>query len=280
MEHAAKASDLQTSALFSYPIKSLVYAGALKFVITNKEKHSGQFTPLDSKFSETNDTDKYPPLFVILVKGADPTSIECHVFVVEKKRLVKQLLKSCRKAFDMNSQSISEFTETHGGIPAAFSMDDETPVKVTDRQGIRVPDANGFFYALESTPVDLWQLFETSDNDNDCSSIEPYSAANSNVQWKASKNDLIDKAKRSDFDIKELLQRDELSEENFSVDPPTILIRQQPDPPPIIFEKYIRKKQPQIIIKEIYVIEPACPPIKYVNKYEGTFKMPEKYIMY
>lgn len=51
---------------------------------------------------------------------------------------------------------------------------------------------------------------------------------------------------------------------------PPIIIRQEKTPSPIIVEKYVKKKAPQVIIKEIHVQEPAPPPIKVVEKMDGT----------
>ena len=53
-------------------------------------------------------------------------------------------------------------------------------------------------------------------------------------------------------------------------DIPPIIIRQEKTPSPIIVEKYVKKKSPQVIIKEIHVQEPAPPPIKVVEKMEGS----------
>lgn len=51
---------------------------------------------------------------------------------------------------------------------------------------------------------------------------------------------------------------------------PPIIIRQEKTPSPIIVEKYVKKKSPQVIIKEIHVQEPAPPPIKVVEKMDGS----------
>ena len=165
----------------------------------------------------------------------------------------------------------------HGSIPLALDMHNDSPKKISPNI-IKVYDQSGYFYALKFSPIELWQLFESPDN----MGLEKIDPETGNVKWLTSKGDLVDSSKKTDFEIevKDLVNKDELLEENFLADAPKILVRQREDPPPIIFEKYIRKKQPQVIIKEIYVIEPANPPIKYVQKLEGQFKMPQNYLMF
>ena len=285
MEHSSAKNDSSTSALFFYPIKSLVYAGALKFgLIENEDPRSGKFMPLDSKVADTNQNAKYPPLFVVLVKGFDPkmnsSIVECHVFVVSSKKTSKLLLKGCKKAFEVDNPNVNEFLEKFGNIPLAYDMDKGSPKQVSANI-VKVYDQSGYYYALKYSPIELWQLFESPDQmNNQMTNFDPNNTEN--VKWLTSKNDLVDSTKKSDYElgVKELLERDELMEENFLVEPPKILVRKRTEPQPIIIEKYITKKQPQVIIKEIYVIEPALPPIKYVQKLEGVFTMPKNYLPY
>lgn len=53
-----------------------------------------------------------------------------------------------------------------------------------------------------------------------------------------------------------------------------IIIRQEKTPSPIIVEKYIKKRAPQVIIKEIHVHEPAPPPVKIIQTMENKFGNP------
>jgi hypothetical protein len=69
------------------------------------------------------------------------------------------------------------------------------------------------------------------------------------------------------YDIHELIYSNHYDEDDFKRrEYPPIIIRQEKTPSPIIVEKYIKKKSPQVIIKEIHVHEPAPPPIKVVEK--------------
>jgi hypothetical protein len=284
MEHSSTKNDSSTSALFFYPIKSLVYAGALKFgLIDTEDPRSGKFMPLDSKVADTNQNGKYPPLFVVLVKGYDPKMnfaiVECHVFVVNSKKTSKIFLKGCKKAFEVENPDVDEFLKEFGSIPLTYDMDKGSP-RLVNANIVKSYDQNGYFYSLKYSPIELWQLFESPDQMSN--QMQPFDPNNTeNVKWLTSKNDLVDSTKKSDyeFNVKELLERDELMEENFLAEP-QILVRKRSEPQPIIIEKYITKKQPQVIIKEIYVIEPARPPIKYVQKLEGVFKMPNNYLPY
>jgi hypothetical protein len=286
MEHSSTKNDSSTSALFFYPIKSLVYAGALKFgLFENGDPRSGKFMPLDSNVADTNQNAKYPPLFVVLVKGFDikmnSQIVECHVFVVSSKKTSKFLLKGCKKAFEVeNNLNGQEFLEKFGSIPLAYDMDKGSPKQVNNNI-VKVYDQNGYYYALKYSAIDVWQLFESPDQMT--GQMETFDPNNTeSVKWLTSKNDLVDSTKKTDYelDVKELLERDELMEENFLAEPPKILVRKRNEPQPVIIEKYITKKQPQVIIKEIYVIEPARPPIKYVQKLEGVFNMPNNYLPY
>ena len=96
MEHSSTKNDSSTSALFFYPIKSLVSAGALKFgLIDSEDPRSGKFMPLDSKVADTNQNGKYPPLFVVLVKGYDP-KMNCAIvsrFCCQFKKNIQNVLE-------------------------------------------------------------------------------------------------------------------------------------------------------------------------------------------
>lgn len=56
-----------------------------------------------------------------------------------------------------------------------------------------------------------------------------------------------------------------------------LYIRHEKTPSPIIVEQYVKKKAPQVIIKEIHVQEPAPPPIKVIQKMPNyLFEQKEK----
>lgn len=73
MEHSSIKNAMSISALFFYPIKSLVYCGALRFVeqeqTIGNAKKSWMFVPLDTPTAQTERNIKYPPLFVAFVRG-------------------------------------------------------------------------------------------------------------------------------------------------------------------------------------------------------------------
>lgn len=73
MEHASTRNSSSISALFFYPIKSLVYCGALRFVeqepAIGNSKKNWMFVPLDTPTAQTANNVKYPPLFVAFVRG-------------------------------------------------------------------------------------------------------------------------------------------------------------------------------------------------------------------
>lgn len=73
MEHTSMRSPTAISALFFYPIKSLVYCGALRFVkqsnVSEEGKRPWKFVPLDSELAQMDKNIKNPPLFIAFVRG-------------------------------------------------------------------------------------------------------------------------------------------------------------------------------------------------------------------
>lgn len=79
MEHSSLRGPTAISALFFYPIKSLVYCGALRFVkqptqqnnndAAPKPTKSWKFVPLDSETAQMDKNLRNPPLFVAFVRG-------------------------------------------------------------------------------------------------------------------------------------------------------------------------------------------------------------------
>lgn len=343
MEHSSSKNTTSLSALFFYPIKSLVYCGALRYVrhLTSSvpsNHNSWKFVPLDSDVAQMDKNLKNPPLFVAFVKGIDPNTkkqiIECHVFVVGMVKTAMNLVESCQKAFGAAKLSVNEFYKKFGNVPVVYCMKDDLKNTSDGRLVVKSFDINGYFYATDKTPIDLWQLFEEtaaaepapslidsittnkfSDNDQIYSDImpkdsrihspnarkkksvidpyertenlvkvekrfDPNTGQNIYVRYLADKssnnldnNDVYYRSKsaapnRKSYDVHELIYSNEYDDEDDfkKREYPPIIIRQEKTPSPIIVEKYIKKKAPQVIIKEIHVQEPAPPPIKVVEK--------------
>ena len=300
MEHSSKNSSPK-SALFYYPIKSLVYCGALRYVTSqNLDKKTSKFVPLDTDIAQASHNANNPPLFVILVKGIDPNSknqiIECHVLVVGLKKTSMKLVEGCQKAYGMSKESLNEFYKKYGNVPVVYCMKNDLSNKSDKRVVVKSFDLNGYYYATESTPIDLWQLFESANslpvsmpanannfnevlddkytNNDAYAEISPRADKKGGYYSKWSKEKSKTSSKhRPEYEVKDMLYNDEIyNEENSGSEQPPIIVRQEKTPSPIIFEKYIKKKQPQVIIKEIYVTEPAPPPIKYVQNMPGQIQ--------
>lgn len=284
MEHSSS-KEASVNALFYYPIKCLVYCGALRFVTNKEHDKAHKFVPLDSNTADSQHNLKNPPLFVVLLKGVDSRTkesiIECSVFVVGMKKTAMRLVECCQEAFSAKTMSIYDFFLRYGNIPVVYCAKNELNSNTNNSNRQQQPDARisvkqfdstGYYYATESTPIDLWQLFESSSSNNNNHSNFNNSTSNpsSNVKWLTDKNELLNYNKTSNYDVRGLLYNDELagiedqSQHQQQQQPPP-LIRQERTPSPIIFEKYIKKKQPQVIIKEIYVTEQAPPPMKIIE---------------
>lgn len=69
MEHSSLRGPTAVSALFFYPIKSLIYCGALRFVTLNDDSQPWAFVPIDSHLAHLDKNSKNPTLFVTLVRG-------------------------------------------------------------------------------------------------------------------------------------------------------------------------------------------------------------------
>ena len=122
MEHSSSKDSSTISALFYYPIKCLVYCGALRYV-TNKDpldKKTSKFVPLDSEMAEKSHNLQNPPLFVVFLKGIDSTTktpiIECSLFVVGMKKTAMKLVECCQEAFSSTNVSIYDFYKRYGNI--------------------------------------------------------------------------------------------------------------------------------------------------------------------
>ncbi len=119
MEHSSSKDVSEISGLFYYPIKSLVYCGALRLAYLNvANARASKFVPLDSDLAQLEENVKNPPLFVIFLKAVDSNTkkeiIECHVFVVGLKKTSMKLIESCQKGFGLSKLSVSQFYKKYG----------------------------------------------------------------------------------------------------------------------------------------------------------------------
>jgi hypothetical protein len=367
MEHSSPNDSSSISSLFFYPMQSLVYCGALRFVsIKQMDPLSGQpqstvrFVPLDSEYAQMSENIKNPPLFVVFLKGIDPNDnnqiIECHVFVMGLRKTAMKLVESCQQAFGMSKTTVNEFYKKYGNVPVVYCMrDDEASggKGSNKRVVVKIFDLNGYFYAIDKTPIDWWQLFETNSaadaaataaavaakskiydssiplqmntlaynnvsldenkhakqvdleglyssvgsplhhtlNPNNINinnkslsgsstafidpyektdnlvsvekRVDPVTGQNIYVRWLADKSP--PKQTPIGYDMMQNLydEQQRSSNEQLLGTPgaeklvPPILLRQEKTPSPIIVEKYIKTKSPQVIIKEIHVHEPV-----------------------
>ncbi len=236
-----------------------------------------------------------------------------------------------------------------GNVPVVYCLKNQLANKNDKRVVVKTHDPDGYFYATETTPIDCWQLFESTEAPpiiyessiqsqqlpninianaknnmmNKINSInKSKSTSNNNDKMLVLKTDNEDtnedilKNKLEPLTIDPYEQTDNLVKVEKRVDPKTgqtifirwirddpkstseydlennydlpellysdgtlkkhekntpIIIREDTrTPSPIIVEKYITKKSPQIIIKEIHVNEPAPPPYKVVQNIDGS----------
>jgi hypothetical protein len=107
--------------------------------------------------------------------------------------------------------------------------------------------------------------------------VDPITGQNIYVRWLS---DTKSKAShQSDtYDINSLIYNDEKleGEERHLISPhkPSVMVKEARTPSPIIVEKVIKKKSPQVIVKEIHLHEPAPPPIKVVQSLNGNANVP------
>jgi hypothetical protein len=177
MEHSSSSkNNNKISSLIFYPMKSLVYCGALRFNTITDPKYlhekplynkPGKFFPLDSPVADLKENLVNPPLFVIFMIGIDPAKqkqiIECSLFVIGRKTIAMQLVESCQMAFSLPNPSVLEFYKKYGNIPVVFCLKDELLNDKKDKKkqiSVKNFDTNGYFYATERVSIDWWQLFE------------------------------------------------------------------------------------------------------------------------
>lgn len=301
MEHSAASDTPSITALFYYPMKALVYCGALRFISTGGSNWS--FVPLDTEVAQNNINSKNPSLFVCLFKGIDSVTkldiIESNVFVVGTKEISFSLVDGCQQAYNKAKIPRSDFYKKYGNIPVVFCLKDELTKKQSKRVVVKQFDLNGYFYATENTEIDLWQLFEgesdaaaiqlptenvyyeneskTEARDTNAAPfinpyektdnlvsvdkrVDPETGQNIYVRYLSESGDPHKSNKYEDFD--KILT----SATGSKAQMPPIMVREERTPSPIVYERYIKKKAPQVIIKEIHVQEPSPPPIKYVSK--------------
>lgn len=365
MEHT-KLEESDTEGIFFFPIKSLAYCGALR--LTQNPSASNEpkwkFVPLDSVDAEDAKNLKNPPIFVSIFKNIEPSSsgknIECHVFVVGMKKSAMKLVEGCQKGYNSCKQSVNDFQKIYGTIPAIFNL--TNGVKSRSISEYRKHDDNGFFYVINSSLIDIWQLFESNTESNNKNKFQRKS--NSYSDFTQIKNDIdyvdyvdhVDRVEESKFidpyadapnlvkvekttdpvtgqniyvrwlardtpiEQTTIIQREQtpspivirekartpsplpplvirepkprtpsplspvIVREERSFSPPhqrvirerkrrstsplrPVIVREHElTPEPVVVEKIVQSKKPQLIIKEIHVEEPAPPPIKVVEE--------------
>jgi hypothetical protein len=311
----SKNDDPESDGIFFFPIKSLVYCGALRLTNNkNNNESKWKFLPLDSAAASESKNLKNPPLYVSIVRGVDPSSrgetIECHVFVVGMKKSAMRLVESSQKAYNTCNESVSAFRNRYGSVPAVFKSSEGFSGPAV----VRKHDEKGFFYVIDDSAIDLWQLYETesmsdnryinnnNNNENDyqrknvlekSNSLESVESISSSlkatfVEKEMIENGFIDPYQDAPNLIRVEKTVDPETGQNVYVrwlssnepriiethrtttpspPPPPLIIRESgPTPEPIIVEKIVQRKKPQLIIKEIHVNEPAPPPIKVVEE--------------
>jgi hypothetical protein len=190
MEHKSKCENNPISALLYYPIKSLVYCGALRFIsdhgdidfdddLNSDNLSRMKFMPIDNEIAERPQNLKNPPLFVVFLKAIDAISmnsvIECHVFVLGAAKTAMKLVECCQKAFNCSKVTVNDFNKKYGNCPVIYSMSSSYGANSTasintsaGRISVKIPDTNsrmsGFFYGTEDTPIEIWLLFDASDS--------------------------------------------------------------------------------------------------------------------
>jgi hypothetical protein len=320
MEHISHKDPSSISCLFFYPIRSLIYCGALRFINNNydeKNPNSWCFIPLDSDLARLPENQQNPPLFVIFLKAIDPitkkTITECHVFVTGIVKTAMKLVEYCQEAYSLNKTSVNEFFKLHGNLPVVYCMKEELNGSHNKRVVVKQYDLNGYFYATDGSLIDSWQLFDSSNMiygsmlskisankkftfDNIYSNsrltnpyeqtenlvrvdkrVDPITGQNIYVRWLSDTNSKASHQPDT-YDINSLIYNDEkLSGEEQPRTPshkPSVMVKEARTPSPIIVEKVIKKKSPQIIVKEIHLHEPAPPPIKVVQTLNGNGNLP------
>ena len=329
MEHPAAEDPDTINSLFYYPIKSIIYCGAVRFTNLQEDGRPYRFVPLDTQAADLSDFVKNPPLFVVFLKAIDSTTkaqvIECNLYVVDTKKTAMKLVESCQKAYDVNKISVETFFQKYNYVPVVYFLKDVLP-QGKNKMIVKSFDIFGYFYATESNSIEVCQLLDyNSSKPKIYDSVEPdnydritdgdemlhdliHESSGKYFDPFTKTEDLIrveprldpssgqniyvryikDKKSESRFyDVHGLLYNDEMQdEESNSNEQPKVLVRQEKTPSPIIFEKYIKKKAPQVIIKEIHVHEPAPPPIKIVQKlnrnpqYPVPLELPQSHNQY
>jgi hypothetical protein len=226
MEHSSKSEANFISGLFFYPIKSIVYCGAVRFVEEHIDiNESGdnddndmlltrmKFMPVDCDTAQTMRNLKNPPMFVVFLKAIDAVSskqlIECHVFVVGAAKTSMKLVECCEKSFNMSKMSVADFYKKYGNCPVIFTMKSSGKSKSSSESTasmgqslVKIPDLNskfngGFFYGDENTPIELWKLFDSPPDTNSlASSSQVISKCSSNVSRSSLASSTHDRSSR------------------------------------------------------------------------------------
>lgn len=77
------------------------------------------------------------------------------------------LVESCQKAFYESKVAVGDFYKKYGNVPVVFCMKDDLSSRNgtsnDSRMVVKNFDLNGYHYATDQTPIDVWQLFEEGD---------------------------------------------------------------------------------------------------------------------
>jgi len=107
--------------------------------------------------------------------------------------------------------------------------------------------------------------------------VDPITGQNIYVRWLSDANSKASHQPDT-YDIHSLIYNDEklAGEERHRISPnkSSVVVKEARTPSPIIVEKVIKKKSPQVIVKEIHLHEPAPPPIKVVQNVNGNPNVP------
>jgi hypothetical protein len=170
-EHSSNVDPNSTSCLMYYPIKSLIYCGAIRYVdhfssndLINSSNKT-QFLAIDSETAQMSENIRYPPLFVAFLKSIDSKtrqkSIECHLFVLGAAKTAMRIVECCTQAFTQSKVDIDDFFKKYHACPiVCLKTSNPSAIDVKKEFNYKIYDSNGFFYGTENSPIDIWELFD------------------------------------------------------------------------------------------------------------------------
>lgn len=300
IEHVTN-SDKDIKGYFYYPIRSLAYCGALRFI--EDDDGNWRFVALDASIASEDRNIKNPPLFVLLMKSIEPNNvqkIECHVFVTGMKKSAMRLVESCQNAYNITKFNLSDFLAKYTSIPVVVSYNGAPKDSLRD---IKIPHQKGFFYTFEERLIDYFQLFD-SDEEKTSETFSEHvfrsEPEDASVPNKMSTHDEytyeieereIDPYEEAPYLVKVEKRVDPESGQNIYIrwfakptgdfdasdieiekltkgsgKTPIVIKEIDKSPSPIIIEKIVKKKKPKVIIKEIHVDDPTEEVIEVVKE--------------